>query len=262
METSTPCRAGMRRSGQIVKLSGEHPDKLKAAVVVPEGKDTIVTSFYLSPGQQTMLPTATRLYVTYQLGGPSALRSFTLDGKPSPAPKQPKVASIGALAPAGGDDILFSLASYTEAGDSYLYKAGADETQKLGLNSPPVVDFSDIEVVRDFAASKDGTKVPVNILMKKGTKLDGSNPCWATGYGGYGISLQPGMNPTWRVLFDHGFVVAIANLRGGGEYGEEWHTAGNLTHKQNVFDDFAAVLQLLIDKKYTSRDKLAIEGEE
>ena len=79
-----------------------------------------------------------------------------------------------------------------------------------------MVDFSDIEVVREFAASKDGTKVPVNILMKKGTKLDGSNPCWATGYGGYGISLQPGMNPTWRVLFDHGFVVAIANLRGGG----------------------------------------------
>jgi prolyl oligopeptidase len=153
--------------GKIVKLSGEHPDQSKATVVVPEGKDTIVTSFYLPPGQQTLLPTATRLYVTYQLGGPSALHAFTLDGKPAPAPKQPEVASVGALAPAGGDNILFSIGSYTQAGDSYLYKAKAKETHKLGLNSPPVVDFSDIEVVRDFATSKDGTKVPVNILMRK-----------------------------------------------------------------------------------------------
>jgi prolyl oligopeptidase len=246
--------------GKIVKLSGEHPEQSKAVVVVPEGKDTVVTSFYLDPGQQTMLPTASRLFVTYQLGGPSAIRAFTLEGKPAAEPKQPAVAAIGPLVPAGGDDLLFSAGSFTDAGNTYLYKAGANETQKLDLNSPPVVDFSDIEVVRDFATSKDGTKVPVSILMKKGTKLDGSNPCLATGYGGYAISIQPGVSAVRRVLFDHGFVVAVANLRGGAEFGEEWHTEGNLTRKQNVFDDFAAVLKLLIDKKYTSPAKLAIEG--
>ena len=246
--------------GKLIKLSGEHPDQAKATVIVPEGKDTIVTNFYLDPGQRTMLPTGSRLYVTYQLGGPSDVRAFTLDGKPAAAPKQPEVAATGPLAPAGADDIFFSAGSFTEAGNSYHYKSQANETQKLNLNSPPVVDFSDIEVVRDFATSKDGTKVPVSILMKKGTKLDGSNPCLATGYGGYAISIQPGMSPVRRILFDHGFVVAVANLRGGAEFGEQWHTEGNLTKKQNVFDDFAAVLTLLCDKKYTSPAKLAIEG--
>ena len=87
-----------------------------------------------------------------------------------------------------------------------------------------MVTFDDVTVVREFATSKDGTKVPVNILVPKGAKLDGTNPCLVTGYGGYGVSIEPRVRPAWRVLFDHGFVVAVANLRGGGEYGEEWHT--------------------------------------
>src|SRR5205085_11424752 len=101
---------------------------------------------------------------------------------------------------------------------------------------------------------------PVNILVPNGAKLDGTNPCLVTGYGGYGVNIEPGVHPNWRVLFDHGFVVAVVNLRGGGEYGEAWHTAGNLTHKQNVFDDFAAALKRLIDRKYTAPEHLAIEG--
>jgi prolyl oligopeptidase len=142
----------------------------------------------------------------------------------------------------------------------YLFRAKSGETQKLPLTSAPVVDFSDVKVVREFATSKDGTKVPVNILIPKGAKLDGTNPCLVTGYGGYGSNREPGFVPERRVLFDHGFVVAVVNLRGGGEYGEEWHRAGMLTRKQNVFDDFAAALKFLIDKKYTSPEKLAIEG--
>jgi prolyl oligopeptidase len=246
--------------GKIIRLSGEHPEQSKAVVIVPEGTDTIVTMFYRSPGEATVLPTATRLYVTYQLGGPSAIRAFTLDGKPATAPKQPEIAAIGLLSPAGGDDFVFAAGSYTEPPGHFLYKAKENQTEKLPIDSPPVVNFDDITVVREFATSKDGTKVPVNILMRKGTKLDGSNPCVATGYGGYGMNLQPGMSPVWRILFDHGFVVAVANLRGGGEYGEEWHAAGMLTKKQNVFDDFAAVLRHLIDRKYTSSAKLAIQG--
>ena len=102
--------------------------------------------------------------------------------------------------------------------------------------------------------------VPVNIMIPKGVKLDGTNPCLVTGYGGYGVNRVPTFVPERRILFDHGFIVAEANLRGGGEYGEAWHKAGNLTNKQNVFDDFAAVLQLMIDGKYTSPEHLAIMG--
>ena len=122
------------------------------------------------------------------------------------------------------------------------------------------VSFADAEAVREMATSKDGTKVPVNILKRKDTKLDGSNPVMLSGYGGYGISLQPGMNPLSRIWLDMGGVVAVANLRGGGEFGEEWHRAGNLAKKQNVFDDFYAVAKHLVDAKYTNPQKLAIQG--
>jgi prolyl oligopeptidase len=101
--------------------------------------------------------------------------------------------------------------------------------------------------VREFATSKDGTKVPVSILLPKTAKLDGSNPCLLTGYGGYGVNIEPEFVAAQRVLFDRGFVVAVANLRGGGEFGEAWHAGGNLTRKQNVFDDFAAVIRHVID---------------
>ena len=86
-------------------------------------------------------------------------------------------------------------------------------------------------MVREFAASKDGTKVPVNIMIPKGAKLDGTNPCLVTGYGGYGVNIVPAFAPELRILFDHGFIVAEANLRGGGEYGEAWHRAGNLVEQ-------------------------------
>jgi prolyl oligopeptidase len=97
-------------------------------------------------------------------------------------------------------------------------------------------------------------------MLPKGTKRDGSRPALVTGYGGYGVNLSPSFSATRRVLLDQGIVCAVANLRGGGEYGEAWHLQGNLTNKQNVFDDFAAVLQMMIDRGYTSREKLAIEG--
>jgi prolyl oligopeptidase len=246
--------------GKVLRLSAAEPNLAKATVVIPAGDDTIVTDFYGDTSRQTVLPTATRLYVTYQLGGPSAFRCFTLDGKPLPAPKQPEVGSVRKLTPAGGDDVIFAATSFTQPPGAYLYRAKSDETVTLPLTSPPVVNLSDVKVVREFATSKDGTKVPVSILVPKGAKLDGSNPCLVTGYGGYGLNREPAFIPELRVLFDHGFVVAVVNLRGGGEYGEEWHRSGMLTKKQNVFDDFAAALKHLIEKKYTSSEKLAIEG--
>lgn len=247
--------------GKVLRLPADTLDLTRAVVIVPEGKDAIVTDHYGPPGEKTVLPCATRLYVEYQLGGPTAIRAFTLDGQPAPAPKQPEIASVGGMVPLRGDDVLFSAGSFVEPFGHYLYRAGGGgETVKLPLSSPPVVEFGDITVVREFATSKDGTKVPVTVLLPKGAKRDGSNPCLVTGYGGYAISITPAVNPAYRVAFDDGFVVAVANLRGGGEFGDGWHTAGNLTRKQNVFDDFAAVLRHLIDRKYTSPAKLAIQG--
>jgi prolyl oligopeptidase len=156
--------------------------------------------------------------------------------------------------------VVFGAGSFTQPGGLFLFRAEANETTKLPLTSPPVVDLSDIQVVREFAKSKDGTKAPLSILFPKGTKLDGSNPCLVTGYGGYGVNITPAFNSVSRVLFDHGFVIAVVNLRGGGEFGEEWHQAGNLINKQNVFDDFDAALEHMIDRKYTSPEKLAVEG--
>ena len=109
------------------------------------------------------------------------------------------------------------------------------------------VAFKDAEVVREFATSKDGTRVPVNIIRRKGTKLDGTNPTLLYGYGGYGSSESPCfLGSLARIWLDQGGVYVIANLRGGGEYGEDWHRAGNLTHKQNVFDDFIGAAEYLI----------------
>jgi prolyl oligopeptidase len=247
--------------GKIVRLGVKDLDLAKATVVVPEAKDTIVTDFYgHSSGPVTVLPTTSRIYVTYQLGGPSEIRAFDLDGKSVSAPRQPAVSTVGGIVPLTGNDVLFSMGSYIEPRNQYLYRAKTNETVRLPLTSPPPVEFSDVRVEREFAVSKDGTKVPVNILIPKGAKLDGTNPCLVTGYGGYNISLEPSFNPQWRVLFDHGFVVAVANLRGGGEFGEEWHRAGMLTSKQNVFDDFTAALKHLIDRRYTSPEHLAIIG--
>jgi prolyl oligopeptidase len=246
--------------GKLLRLSIEHLDPSKATVIVPEAKDTIVTDFYGFSSRKTVLPTANRLYVTYQLGGPTELRSFDFDGRPLNAPRQLPISTVGGLAHLTGDDILFSNSSYLQPRNVYEYRAEANQTIKLPLTSPPPVEMTDIEAVREFAISKDGTRIPVNIMVPRGIKRDGTNPCLVTGYGGFGLSQAPGFAPDRRILFDHGFIVAVANLRGGGEYGEAWHWAGALTHKQNVFDDFAAVLQHLIDRRDTSPEHLAIEG--
>jgi prolyl oligopeptidase len=120
--------------------------------------------------------------------------------------------------------------------------------------------FADAEVVREMATSKDGTRVPVNILMKKGTKRDGRNPVLLYGYGGYGISMRPYYSLANRVWLDHGGIYAVANIRGGGEFGEAWHLAGNLTKKQNVFDDMIAAGEHMVRAGYTSPSRLAAMG--
>jgi prolyl oligopeptidase len=141
----------------------------------------------------------------------------------------------------------------------YIEASGNANETKLVQTSP--ISYADTEVVREFAASKDGTQVPLNVVRRKNAVLDGSSPVLLTGYGGYGLSLTPSfLGPDVRLWLDAGGVFVIANLRGGGEYGEEWHRQGALTHKQNVFDDFAASARYLIAHKYTSEEHLAIMG--
>jgi prolyl oligopeptidase len=131
---------------------------------------------------------------------------------------------------------------------------------KTALVNTSPVSFTDIEVTRELATSKDGTKIPLNIIRRKGTKPDGNNPTLLYGYGGYSISMSPNFEFTRRLWFDRGGVYVVANIRGGGEFGEEWHKAGNLTKKQNVFDDFAAAAEYLIKQKWTRPEKLALLG--
>ncbi len=243
--------------GKILKLSLADISLDKAQIIVPESDDTIVSDF---PGHPPIVVTSNRLYLTYQLGGPSEIRVFDLRGQRQDGPKILPVSSVGQIVAVGSDAILYQNSSYIEPSAWYLFRPDEGKTVKTALVTKSPVDFSDCQVVREYAVSKDGTKVPVNIIRRKGIKLDGSNPVLLTGYGGYGINIEPGFSALRRVWIDHGGVFAQANLRGGGEFGEQWHKEGMLTNKQNVFDDFAAAMQYMIDAGYTSPEKLAIIG--
>ena len=170
------------------------------------------------------------------------------------------VSSVSGLDSWHGDELVFGNVSYVKPFAWFTYDPAANAVRRTALYLTSPADFDDIEVVREFATSKDGTKVPLNILRKKGLKRDGRNPTLLYGYGGYGVNLTPGFDSTRRIWFDAGGVYVVANLRGGGEYGEQWHKAGNLTHKQHVFDDFIAAAEHLIERRYTNPSKLAVEG--
>lgn len=242
--------------GKLLKLSLADISLDKAKVIVPEGKNTIVSDFY---GHAPIVAAQAHLYVTYQLGGPSEIRVFDYQGQPQNGPEILPVSSIGQIVVVQ-DDIVFQNSSYLDPPAWYLFNQDKKTTCKTSLVTQSPVDFSGCEVVREFATSKDGTKVPVNIIRRRGIKLDGSNPVLLTGYGGYGVNRVPRYNALRRVWIDQGGVYAEANLRGGGEFGEQWHKEGMLTNKQNVFDDFAAVMRYMIDTGYTSPEKLTIIG--
>jgi prolyl oligopeptidase len=182
-----------------------------------------------------------------------------------PIPAGCGVMDLNALTDHQADDrVLYRLTSYTEPDAWHLYNPAADGgtgcSVKTAMANTSPVDLSDIEVLREFAVSKDGTRVPVNILRRKGTPLNGNNPTLLHGYGGYGHCMRPQFNCTLRLWFDRGGIYVVANLRGGGEFGTEWHLNGNLTRKQNVFDDFAACARHLIERGYTCPACLAVEG--
>jgi prolyl oligopeptidase len=136
----------------------------------------------------------------------------------------------------------------------------ADGTTEVYKESKVQFNTNDFESKQVFYPSKDGTKIPMIITYKKGLELNGKNPCLLYAYGGFGVSLTPYFSTSNVILLENGGVFAVANLRGGGEYGEDWHNAGIKMKKQNVFDDFYAAAQYLTEQKYTSKEMLAIEG--
>jgi prolyl oligopeptidase len=245
-------RAGAPR-GKILRLPLGVPELKNAAEIVPAG-DAVI---------ERIVPSTDALYVGDLLGGPSQIRRFDLNGKNStiiPTPQISAVQEMLALEDPAAAGLLFRDVSYTEPAAWFQCLNGKTEPAKTALRSTSPVSFADIEVRREFATSKDGAKIPLNILFRKGMKPDGSNPTLLYGYGGYGISMSPNFDFTRRLWFDRGGVYVVANIRGGGEFGEDWHKAGNLTKKQNVFDDFAAAAEYLIKEKYTRPEKLAIQG--
>jgi prolyl oligopeptidase len=242
-------RAGAPR-GKILRLPLATPQLDKAATLVPQSSSAI----------EAFVPTADRLYVVDLVGGPAQIRIFDLKGREQTPIPLPPVAAVGQVVRLSGDEVLYRTETYLEPPAWYRYDPAAGRSARTALYRTSPADFSDCDVVREFAVSRDGTKVPLNIVRRKDAKRDGNTPTILYGYGGFNISLAPNFRVSRKVWLEQGGMYAIANLRGGGEFGEEWHTAGNLTHKQNVFDDFYACAKHLIDARYTRPERLAIEG--
>lgn len=244
--------------GRVVAmpLADGKADLNKAVTVVPES-DAVI---------EGLMPTASKLYVEVMVGGPSELRVHGLDGRPHGAINAQPIASVNIGTRLNGDTILFGSQSFVQAFSWFAYDGArsAAAPVKTELSDPPAfaVDggLPGAEALREMATSKDGTRVPVNIVRMKGTPLDGAQPVLLTGYGGYGLSVRPRFSRHTVAWLRHGGVFALANLRGGGEFGQEWHLGGNLTRKQKVFDDFIASAEMLIARGYTRPERLAIEG--
>jgi len=239
--------------GTFLRLDISKLPAVSSSMVIPQGDSAFASDFYSDP---TFVVHNGRVYAKTLLGGPEEVRVFNLRGQPQTGPSM-ELSGVGQIIP-WDDGVMVRASSYL-APNSWLLFDGK-HTTRHPLSSTSAVDFDDYKVVREFATSRDGTRVPVNIILGKEARPDGSSPVLLTAYGGYGVSRSPRFRPTVKIWLEQGGIFAEANLRGGGEYGEDWHQQGMLTKKQNVFDDFYAVMQHLVEAGYTQSGKLAIEG--
>ena len=249
-------------NGKILKLAAPFAkDALPAAPVIVSQSDVAILSGGAEENSPDLNFGPTRLYVRDIVGGPNQVRVFDLAGKAQGKLPLPDIAANYEMEPIASGELLFDVSTYLRPRYVMAYDPKTGKARETAIKVTSPVSFTDAEVTRVFATSKNGTKVPVNVIMKKGTKLDGSNPLLLYGYGGYGISQTPAFLGSFRRLWlDAGGIYAIVNTRGGAEYGEKWHTDGMLLKKQNVFDDFTAAGEYLIAQKYTSHAKLALLG--
>ncbi len=235
---------------KILRVPLSTPALSAAQVVVPETENAI----------EGYTATASRLYVTEMVGGPTRIRVYDLTGKALGVASLSEISLTGQAVRTSGDDVLVRSQSYTRPPAYYRIGAGETELKPTVLAQSSPADFSDCEVRRVFAPADDGTKLPINLIMKKGSKLDGQAPMLLYGYGSYGISEQPYFDPSLKAWLEQGGIYADASIRGGGEFGEEWHHAARLGTKKVSMDDFAACARYLVREGYTKKERLAIEG--
>ncbi len=235
---------------RVVAIDPADPAPEKWATVVPE-KPEVLSGAGTAGGY---------LFTNYLKDANTKIYQHALDGALVREIALPALGSAGGFGGRRDEKVMFyTFTSFTYPSTIYKFDpaTGASEV----FRKPEVkFDPAAYETKQVFYASKDGTKVPMFIVHKKGLKLDGKNPTYLTAYGGFNISLTPSFSPAYVPLLENGGVFAQPNLRGGGEYGETWHKAGMLDKKQNVFDDFIAAAEYLIAEKYTSTPRLAVEG--
>ena len=201
-----------------------------------------------------------KLYAQYVQDAVSKVYQYSTDGTRDHEIELPGLGTAGGFSGKRKEkDLYYTFTSYVYPPTIFHYDIASgksDVYKRPGVNFDPSL----YESKQVFYTSKDGTKVPMIITYKKGIKLDGSNPTMLYGYGGFSISLTPSFSVSNLVFMEAGGIYAVANLRGGGEYGDDWHNAGTKMKKQNVFDDFIAAAEYLVSSKYTSKEKLAISG--
>ncbi len=231
---------------------------------LPEGEAVLEGSFTWDPTSK-IVPAGRHLYLVEQAGGPQQVQVLDRSGKALGVVPLPEASAVSqALPEPGRDALLVQSASYVEPTTWHRFEPGANGSTgrlaKTVLSVEFPISLRDATVSREWAPSKDGTRVPLTVIAPRGVRRDGSSPALLTGYGGYGISQTPHFDPGLRIWLDHGGIAAYANLRGGDEFGQAWHDAGRLLNKQNVFDDFIACAEHLVKAGYTSPRRLAIEG--
>mgnify|MGYP002777218315 CR=1 FL=1 len=236
--------------GRVIAIDLTRPDRAAWQEVIPEAAETLEGVGLLNH----------QFVASYLKDAQDQVKIFDLDGNFLRQVSLPGIGSVGGFGGKRTDtETFYSFTSFTTPTTIYRYNMVTGESQ---LFRQPQVDFNpaEYETNQVFYASKDGTQVPMFIVHKKGLVRDGNNPTYLYGYGGFGISLTPSFSVSLLVWLEMGGIYAVPALRGGGEYGEDWHQAGTKLKKQNVFDDFIAAAEWLIANQYTNPSKLAISG--
>ncbi|MDE2148337.1 MAG: S9 family peptidase [Gammaproteobacteria bacterium] len=236
---------------RVIAVDTDNPVPAHWRTVVPENGDTI-ESAHMVGGQ---------IVVRYMRDAHSAVARFAPDGKALGEVRLPGIGTVSGFAGRFDDPVTFySFSSYTTPPSIYRLDLASGKSTLWRTPELSGFDPADYETRQVFYRSKDGTRVPMVITAHKGVKLDGDNPTILYGYGGFNIPILPDFSPAVAGWLAMGGVFAVANLRGGGEYGRAWHEAGMKLHKQNVFDDFAWAAKYLIAQKWTNPQRLAIRG--
>ena len=236
--------------GRLVLIDITKPERSNWKEIIPQSSDTLRGLSFVN----------NQFVAQYLKDAHSVVKIYSREGQLVREVALPGIGTVGGFGGKRGDtETFYAFSGYTAPGTIYRYDL---KTGKSTVYREPQVKFNpaDFETKQVFYQSKDGTRVPMFITHKKGLKLDGKNPTYLYGYGGFNISLTPSFALTMIAWMEQGGVYAVPNLRGGGEYGEDWHQAGTKLQKQNVFNDFIAAAEWLIANKYTRPDKLAIVG--